>query len=199
MNFTTLLIASHNKGKVREIGELLAPLGLHVKSAAELNIVEPEETGNTFVANAQLKAHHCAKASNLPALSDDSGLVIPALGGDPGIFSARWAGESKDFSLAFARIQSELKDVDALPPVAAYFVCVLCLAFPDGRAFDFEGRIEGTLTFPPRGLKGFGYDPIFIPDGYDVTFAELEPNIKSSISHRAKAFALFLEFLHSNR
>jgi XTP/dITP diphosphohydrolase len=196
---STLLIASHNKGKVREIGELLAPLGLQVKSAAELNIVEPEETGDTFVANAQLKAHHCAKASNLPSLSDDSGLVIPAIGGDPGIYSARWAGEAKDFSVAFTRIQSELKEVDALPPVAAYFVCVLCLAFPDGRAFDFEGRIDGTLTFPPRGEKGFGYDPIFIPNGYDVTFAELDPNMKTRISHRAKAFDLFLAFLHANQ
>lgn len=193
-----LVIASHNAGKVREIGALLAPLGFAVQSAGDLNISEPEETGTTFIANAQLKAHHSAQAAGIPALSDDSGLVIPVIGGAPGIYSARWAGENKDFSVAFARIQDELAKASTTEPVPAYFVCALCLALPEGKAFDFEGQVHGTLTFPPRGDKGFGYDPIFIPNGYDVTFAELDTNIKNEISHRANAFAQFLSFLKTN-
>ncbi len=190
-----LLIASHNAGKVREIGELLAPLGISVTSAGEHNIDEPEETGATFVENAELKARHCMQASGMAALSDDSGLVVPAIGGAPGVYSARWAGEKKDFSIAFARIEKELREAGATLTSPAYFACVLSLCLPDGQIHSFEGRVDGALTFPPRGGKGFGYDPIFIPNGYDVTFAELPANIKNSISHRADAFSKFLSYL----
>lgn len=189
--FSTLVIASHNEGKVREIRELLTPYSMKVISAAEVGVDEPEETGDTFIANAELKARNTALHANLPALADDSGLVIPALGGAPGIYSARWAGPNKDFSVAFARIQKELGDKDP----AAYFVCVLSLYLPDGQMHSFEGRIDGTLTFPPRGEKGFGYDPIFIPEGYAITFAEIAPAEKTHISHRARAFEKFETFL----
>ena len=190
-----LIIATHNAGKLREFGELLAPLGISVKSAGELGISEPEETGATFIENAQLKARHSAAASGLPALADDSGLVIPAIGGAPGIYSARWAGPNKDFSVAFARIQHELDD----KPRDAYFVCVLALSLPNrGEEIVFEGRIHGTLTFPPRGSNGFGYDPIFTPEGYDVTFAEMDANIKNRISHRANAFSKFMEYVRAS-
>ncbi len=187
----TLVIASHNAGKVAEIAELIAPLKIKVISASKANIVEPEETGSTFAENAALKAEHAATASGLPALSDDSGLVVPAIGGAPGIYSARWAGANKDFSIAFARIQKELQN----NPADAYFICVLALSIPNEQTRLFEGRIDGTLTFPPRGDKGFGYDPIFIPNGYPITFAEIDPVEKNRISHRARAFAKFLDFL----
>lgn len=192
-----LVIASHNAGKLREFTALLAPLGIEVTSAGELGISEPEETGKTFTENARLKAHHCMAASSLPALSDDSGLVIPAIGGAPGIYSARWAGDKKDFGVAFARIQRELALADAPADSPCYFVCVLSLCYPGGEIIDFEGRVNGTLTFPPSGDKGFGYDPIFTPDGYDVTFAALDANIKNNISHRARAFTKFLEYIRS--
>jgi XTP/dITP diphosphohydrolase len=191
----SLIIASHNQGKVAEIGALLAPLAVSVVSAGELGISEPEETGTTFVANAELKAIHSMQAGNKPALADDSGLVVPALGGSPGVYSARWAGPGKDFSVAFARIEKELAEKGAKAPVAAYFACVLCLALPVGGVHVFEGRVDGTLTFPPRGEKGFGYDPIFIPDGYDVSFAQMAAAEKNRISHRARAFEQFLAFL----
>jgi XTP/dITP diphosphohydrolase len=190
--FSTLIIASHNKGKVVEIDELIAPLGIKVISATQANIVEPEETGDTFEANAQLKAEHATNATGMAALSDDSGLVIPAIGGAPGIYSARWAGPDKDFSVAFKRIEDELGD----KPRAAYFVCVLALAMPNAPTQLFRGEVHGTLTFPLRGDKGFGYDPIFIPAGYDITFGEFDPAHKNAISHRAKAFEQFLQFLH---
>ena len=183
-----LVIATHNAGKLREISALLAPFGMQVQSAGELNISEPEETGVTFAENAALKALHSATQSGLPALADDSGLVIPALNGDPGIYSARWAGEGKDFSVAFARIERELKAAGASTTPEAYFICVLCLATPDGKTEFFEGRIYGTLHFPPRGDKGFGYDPIFMPEGHSETFGEIAPDVKNRISHRAKAF-----------
>jgi XTP/dITP diphosphohydrolase len=181
----TLVIASHNKGKVREIAELLAAYVAHFPSAAELNLAEPEETETTFIGNAELKARAAAAASGLPALADDSGLVVPALGGAPGIYSARWAGPDKDFAVAMKRVETELGDRDP----AAYFVCALSLAWPDGHAESVEGRIHGRLVFPGRGTKGFGYDPIFIAEGRDITFAEMDPDEKHSISHRADAFA----------
>ena len=191
-----IVIASHNVGKVREIGALLDPLGLEVVSAAALNLLEPEETGDSFHANAKLKSLASATASGLPALADDSGLCVEALGGAPGIYSARWAGESKDFTLAMTRIQKEIEATGASAEgAAAYFICVLSLAFPDGREFAFEGRIDGTLTFPARGLHGFGYDPIFVPKGYDFTFAEMDAEHKHRISHRSHAFEKLLGFL----
>ena len=186
---TTLVVASHNEGKVREIRDLLAPFAVTTRSAKELNLPEPEETGTTFAANAQLKAEAAAKGAGMLALADDSGLEVEALGNAPGIYSARWAGEAKDFTAAMARIERELA---AIPNASkrARFVCALAIAHPDGRATEiFEGTVEGTLTFPPRGSKGFGYDPIFIADGHTKTFAEMEPDAKHAISHRAHAFA----------
>jgi XTP/dITP diphosphohydrolase len=180
-----LVIASHNQGKVREIGDLLAPFGAEVVSAATLGLPEPEETGSTFVANAELKARAAAIASGLPALADDSGLEVATLGGAPGIFSARWAGPDKDFAAAMARIQAELGDTGDR---SARFVCVLSLGWPDGRCDSFEGLVDGNIVWPPRGDKGFGYDPIFVPTGGTQTFAEIEPAAKHAISHRADAF-----------
>ena len=183
----TLVLASHNKGKVREIGELLAPFGLTVKSAAELNLPEPDETELTFSGNALLKARAAAKESGLPALADDSGLCVTGLNGDPGIYSARWAGDAKDFNAAMARIEHELRDKHETDPTAK-FVCALALVTPDGGEHMFEGEVHGTLTFPPRGTRGFGYDPIFVMDGMIETFGEIDPGLKHGISHRAKAF-----------
>ncbi len=185
-----LIVASHNAGKVREINALLAPLGITVHSAAELNLPEPEETGVTFEENAALKARAAALGANMASLADDSGLVVPTLHGAPGIYSARWAGDTKDFSFAMARVESELRAAGVEPNgAAAYFVCVLALSDIQGNVQCFRGEVHGTLTFPPRGAHGFGYDPIFIVDGYDVTFGEMEPNEKHAISHRAHAFA----------
>lgn len=180
-----LVIASHNAGKVREIGELLAPFGVSVVSAGDLGLDEPEETGTTFVANAELKAHAAAKAANLPALADDSGLAVDGLNGDPGIYSARWAGASKDFVAAMALVNERL---GANPDRNARFVCALALAWPDGQCETFEGVVEGELVWPPRGSRGFGYDPMFLPRGRDLTFGEMDPEAKHEISHRADAF-----------
>lgn len=180
-----LIVASHNAGKVREIHELLEPFKADVVSAAELNLPEPEETALTFIGNAELKARAAATGAKLPALADDSGLVIDALNGAPGIYSARWAGPEKDFAFAMKRIENEMREHSN---TRAHFVCALSLAWPDAHCESFEGRICGHLHFPPRGLKGFGYDPIFIPDGMNVTFAEIEPAAKHAISHRADAF-----------
>jgi XTP/dITP diphosphohydrolase len=184
-----LVIASHNKGKIVEIEELLAPLGGETVSAAELGLAEPEETGESFTANALLKARAAAEASGLPALADDSGLTVPALGGAPGIMSARWAGPNRDFNAAMARLARELAGHSDR---RAAFVSVLALAWPDGEARCFEGRVKGTLIFPPRGSRGFGYDPVFIPDGHSETFGEMEPAHKNAMSHRAVAFAKLL-------
>ena len=182
-----LVIASHNAGKVREIAELLQGHGIEVVSAAELDLPEPEETGTTFVANAELKALQAADLSGLPALADDSGLCVDALGGDPGIFSARWAGESKDFGLAMRLVEDRLsEDQDA--PRDAHFVCALALAWPDGHVEWFEGRVEGVLVWPPRGENGFGYDAMFQPCGHERTFGEMEFAQKHAIGHRADAF-----------
>lgn len=181
-----LVIASHNAGKVREIAELLAPFGVEVIAAATLKLPEPEETGMTFLANAELKARAAAAAA-LPALADDSGLVVEALAGAPGIFSARWAGPTKDFAIAMKRVEDELQ-AKSQADRRAHFIAALALCWPDGHCESFEGRVDGTLVWPPRGDKGFGYDPIFVPDGYSRTFGEMEPAAKHAISHRADAF-----------
>jgi non-canonical purine NTP pyrophosphatase (RdgB/HAM1 family) len=190
-----LIIATHNPGKLAEIRQMLAPYGLTVRSAGELGISEPEETETSFAKNAALKARHSALAAHFPALADDSGLVIPAIGGAPGVYSARWAGAGKDFTVAFARIEAELAKHNAPKNAPAYFVCALALSLPDGNVHFFEGRIDGHLVFPPRGDLGFGYDPIFVPEGYDITFGEMNPDEKNRISHRARAFAKFEEYL----
>jgi XTP/dITP diphosphohydrolase len=180
-----LVIASHNPGKIVEITALLAPFGIEVLGAAALRLPEPEETGDTFEANAALKAHAAAGATGLPALADDSGLVVPALAGAPGIYSARWAGPAKDFAAAMARVNRELGEKNR----SASFVSVLALAWPDGDEALFRGEVHGTLTWPPRGDNGFGYDPMFIPEGYSQTFGELPHQVKYAIDHRARAFA----------
>ena len=190
-----LLIATHNSGKAKELAQLMAPLGIAVVSAKELNLAEPEETGNTFQANAKLKSTAAAMAAGIPALADDSGLEVTALGGDPGIYSARWAGYDKNFALAMGKIETLLTDK---ADKAARFVCVLSLAWPDGRSVEFTGLVNGEISFPMRGDKGFGYDPIFVPQGYSQTFAEMEPDFKQKISHRADAFNKFLAFLSRN-
>jgi XTP/dITP diphosphohydrolase len=184
-----LVIASHNPGKVREIAALLAPQGLSVISAASLGLPEPEETGATFAENAVLKATATATAAGLPALADDSGLAVAALGGQPGIYSARWAGPEKDFTIAMQRVQKELA---GRQDRSAAFICVLCLAFPGGTNETFEGHIDGTLVWPPRGAQGFGYDPMFVPEDGVLTFGEMAPAAKHAISHRARAFAKLL-------
>ena len=183
-----LVIASHNAGKVREIAELLGPHGIEPVSAGDLGLPEPEETGTTFVANAELKARQAADLSGLPALADDSGLCVEALDGEPGIFSARWAGESRDFNEAMRRVEMNLGTKGPNASRNAHFVCALALAWPDGHIEWFEGRVDGTLVWPPRGDRGFGYDPVFLPDGGDQTFGEMDPAGKHAISHRADAF-----------
>ena len=181
-----LAIATHNPGKLVEIAELLRPYAVETVGAAALGLAEPEETGATFEANAELKAQAAARASGLPALADDSGLVVAALGGAPGIYSARWAGPKRDFAAAMARVERELA---GKPDRRAMFVAVLALAWPDGHVQLFRGEVRGTLVFPPRGTHGFGYDPIFVPDGGKETFGEMAPAAKHAISHRARAFA----------
>ena len=185
-----LVIASHNPGKVTEIAALLLHFGVAVVSAAELDLDEPEETGSTFAENAARKARAAATASGLPALADDSGLVVPALGGDPGIYSARWAGPEKDFAAAMAKVETALAGkMDR----RAHFTCALALAWPDGHVEGFEGEVYGTLVWPARGTRGFGYDPIFQPEGQDITFGEMDPDRKHEISHRARAFTLLVD------
>lgn len=191
-----LIIATHNQGKVREFRALLTLLGFTVKSAGELGLDEPEETGLTFEANAELKARAAALAAHLPALSDDSGLAIPALDGAPGIYSARWAGEKKDFGAAMARVAQELHARGIEPTgTPAYFVCALSYADATGKTRTVRGEVHGTLTFPARGDKGFGYDPIFIANGYSQSFGEMDPDEKHRISHRAQALELMLDLL----
>ena len=184
-----LVIASHNPGKVEEITVLLAPFAIDAVSAVALGIAEPEETGDSFEANAALKATAAAEASGLPAIADDSGLVVPALGGGPGIYSARWAGPAKDFRVAMQRVHRELADRDR----SAQFVAVLALAWPDGDLELFRGEVAGKLVWPPRGERGFGYDPIFVPEGGVATFGEIDPAQKYRISHRARAFAKLVD------
>lgn len=187
-----LVVASHNAGKVREIGDLIAPFKVEAISAASLNLPEPEETETTFTGNALLKARAAARAAKLPALADDSGLCVDALGGDPGIYSARWAGPSKDFAVAM-RLVHERMSAKALGDDKAHFVCALALAWPDDHAEVFEGKVHGRIVWPPRGTLGFGYDPIFVAEGYDITFGEMEPAKKHAMSHRARAFAKLIE------
>ena len=183
-----LVVASHNAGKVREIAALLAPFGLDVVSAGTLGLDEPEETGATFIDNAVLKARAAAEVAKLPALADDSGLEVMALNGAPGIYSARWAGATRDFSVAMNRVRDEMKE-SGNADTSARFVCALALAWPDGHVETVEGEVRGHVVFPPRGGNGFGYDPIFIADGNTMTFGEMEPEAKHAISHRADAFA----------
>lgn len=182
-----LVVASHNPGKVREIAELLVPFGLEVVSAGELGLPEPEETGATFQENAELKARAAAEASGLPALADDSGLAVAALDGAPGIYSARWAGPEKNFVKAMEKVETALREKGA-EDRSAHFVCGLALAWPGGACEYFEGRVNGQLVWPPRGTKGFGYDPVFQPVGQELTFGEIEPERKHAMSHRAAAF-----------
>ena len=185
-----LVIASHNPGKVREIEELLSPWSIEVVSVSELNLPEPEETGLTFVANAKLKADAAALGANLPALADDSGLAVDALDGAPGIYSARWGGEAKDFDMAMARVNTEIGDN---PDRGARFVCALALTWPDGHSEVFEGDVRGTLVWPPRGPKGFGYDPMFLAEGDTGTYGEIDPARKHENSHRAVAFRALID------
>lgn len=192
-----LLVASHNEGKVTEIRALVEPFGVETVSAGELGLPEPEETGTTFKANAELKAMAAAKAADMPALSDDSGLAVEALGGDPGIYSARWAEtpEGRNFESAMTRVEKELNAANNGPGGNrdARFVCALTLAWPDGHMETFEGTVGGVLVWPPRGTRGFGYDPVFLPNGHTLTFGEMDPAAKHAISHRADAFAKLIE------
>jgi XTP/dITP diphosphohydrolase len=190
----TLVVASHNQGKIREIRDLVLPFGLDVKSASELDLPEPEETETTFAGNAILKAQAAADRAGLPALSDDSGLEVECLGGAPGIYSARWAGPSKDFAVAMRKVAEEItaRHGWTKPGPRANFTCALCLARPGAEPRVFEGKVFGHLVWPARGERGFGYDPMFQPDGYDRTFGEMEPARKHEMSHRAKAFELFV-------
>lgn len=185
-----LIIASHNPGKVREIGELLEPWSVVVVSASELNLPEPEETGLTFVANAKLKADAAALTAKLPALADDSGLSVSALDGAPGIYSARWGGPEKDFDHAMARVNEE---IGTNPDRSAQFVCALALTWPDGHSEIFEGTVDGTLVWPPRGDRGFGYDPMFLANGDAGTYGEIDPAEKHENSHRAVAFRKLID------
>lgn len=197
-----VVLATHNSGKLKEMRELLSPHGVEVISAGELGLPEPEENGTTFEANAKIKAEAAAKASNLPAFADDSGLAVEALNGAPGIYSARWAGSSKNFSQAMRIVEEKLHEANATTPEArkAAFISALCVAWPDGETVTFEGRVDGTLVWPPRGTVGFGYDPMFLPDGKTKTFGEMTAEEKhglpphgEGLSHRARAFLKLAE------
>lgn len=183
-----LVVATHNKGKLAEMADLLRPYGLDCVSAGSLGVAEPDETGTTFEANAALKARHTATATRLPALADDSGICVTALDGDPGVFTANWAGPKRDFARAMRMVEAAL---DGAKDRSAKFVSVLALAWPDGDVELFRGEVEGTLVWPPRGTRGFGYDPVFVPAGHSVTFGEMDPALKHTMSHRAVAFAKF--------
>lgn len=199
-----IVVASHNEGKLREIADLIAPFGFEAKSAKEYGLPEPDETGTTFEQNAYIKAHAAASATGLPALSDDSGLMIDALGGNPGVYTANWAEADdgkRDFLRAMKRAEEAMEAAGAISPDQrkGRFVAVLCLAYPDGKAEYFRGEIEGTLVWPPRGELGFGYDPVFMPEGHDLTFGEMtaeqkhgwKPGQSDALSHRARAFQKF--------
>ncbi len=190
----TLVVASHNKGKVREIEDLIRPFGVNAISAAALGLAEPDETGTMFASNARIKSRAAAAASGHPALADDSGICVDALDGAPGIFSARWGGETKDFTAAMARVahELELRGVAMASKPRAHFVSALALSFPDGEDRIFEGRVFGHLVYPPRGANGFGYDPMFVADGHTLTFGEMDAAAKHAISHRANAFKKFV-------
>jgi len=195
-----LVIATHNAGKLREIRDLLSPFGIECVGAAEMGLPDPEETGVTFVDNAELKARQAADLSGLPALADDSGLSVDALHGDPGIRSARWAEDSegnRDFGRAMDKVWNAVEAAGDDAGHDAHFVCALSIAWPDGEVQSFEGKVHGTLVWPPRGDKGFGYDPMFIANGMSETFAEIEPDHKHSISHRADAFRKLVGWLEA--
>lgn len=192
MKIETLVLASHNKGKLKEFDTLLKGLVGEVKSAADLNLIEPEETGTTFLENATIKAVAAMKATGLPALSDDSGMSVAALNGDPGVYSADWAGPSKDFKAAMALVHDKMGDAS---DKSACFTSVLVLAYPDGRIEHFEGRVDGNIIWPPRGLEGFGYDPMFVPEGHDKSFGEMSADEKHAMSHRARAVVKFIDYL----
>lgn len=189
-----LVVATHNAGKLREISALLAPFGIECLSAGDLGLPEPEETETTFAGNARIKAHAASNASNLPALSDDSGISVDALDGAPGVYTADWAEtpNGRDFPMAMEKTWKLLDEKNAPEPRTAAFNCTLCLAWPDGHDEIFAGKVNGHLTWPMRGDLGFGYDPIFIPDGFDITFAEMDPAKKHEMSHRAEAFKLLV-------
>jgi XTP/dITP diphosphohydrolase len=197
-----LVVATHNAGKLREMRELLTPFGIEANPAAELGLDEPEETGTTFAANARLKAQAATTRTGLPAFADDSGLSVDALGGEPGIHSARWAGPDRNFTRAMELVEAKLRALDALAPAQrrAHFVSALCVAWPDGHLEEFAGDVAGRLVWPPRGERGFGYDPMFLPDGLDKTFGEMTSEEKhglpprgSGLSHRARAFIKLAE------
>ncbi len=190
-----LLVATHNAGKLDEMRALLAPYGVEVVGAAELGLAEPVETEDNFVGNARIKAHAAVAATGLPALSDDSGISVDALGGAPGVYTADWAetGQGRDFGMAMERTWRALEEVDAPLPRTAQFRCTLVLAWPDGHDEVFEGALPGQVIWPPRGVEGHGYDPIFVPDGHDITLGEMSPEAKNRISHRAIAVAKMLE------
>lgn len=190
-----LVIASHNAGKVREIGALLTPLGADVISASELGLPEPEETEDTFAGNARIKAHAAAKGADAPALSDDSGIMVDALDGAPGVYTADWAEtpEGRDFPMAMTKVWNMLEDQQAPEPRTARFCCTLCLAWPDGEDLVVEGKVEGRLVWPMRGELGFGFDPIFLPAGEAETFGEMDPAKKQAMSHRADAFTKLIK------
>lgn len=185
-----LIVASHNQGKIREIGSLLAPFGIEVVSVADLGFEEPDETEDSFVGNARIKAHFAAKASGLPALSDDSGITVDALNGEPGVYTADWAEtrNGRDFPMAMEKVWSKLEEKAAPYPRTAAFRCTLCLAWPDGHDEVFEGIAPGSVTWPMRGAEGFGFDPMFVPDGYTKTFGEMSPEEKLPLTHRTDAF-----------
>jgi XTP/dITP diphosphohydrolase len=193
--FEKLVIASHNTGKLREIGALIAPFGVTAIRAADLGVEEPEETEDTFIGNALIKARASARATGLPALSDDSGIEVAALGGAPGVYTANWAeltpGGPRDFYRAMARVEDEITKTGSADR-RARFICVLALVLPDGTEHVFEGRVKGHLAHAPRGELGFGFDPVFIPEGYDITFGEMDPDLKHAMSHRADAFEKFV-------
>lgn len=186
-----IVLASHNAGKLREISELLAPYGIEVVSAGELGLEEPEETEDNFAGNARIKAHFAAKASGLPALSDDSGIEVEGLNGQPGVYTADWAEtpQGRDFKIAMTRVWALLEEKQVVKPWKARFCCTLCLAWPDGHDEIFAGTVEGQIVWPMRGDRGFGFDPIFQPDGHEETFGEMDPAEKHGMSHRADAFA----------
>lgn len=196
-----LVVASHNDGKVREISALLKPFAVDVVSAKELSLPEPEETGSTFAENAGLKARLAAERAGFPALADDSGLSVDALGGAPGLYSARWAGPERDFAAAMAKVEAELWKAAATGPIArrARFICALALSWPDRHTEVFVGEVAGSLVWPTRGQRGFGYDPMFVADGYDETFGEMDPDVKHRISHRAHAFVQLIEACFTSR
>ncbi|WP_372610278.1 RdgB/HAM1 family non-canonical purine NTP pyrophosphatase [Aquicoccus sp.] len=185
-----LVIATHNNGKLREISALLEPFGVRVSSASEHGLEEPEETEDTFAGNARIKAHFAARGTGLPALSDDSGLMVTALDGAPGVYTADWAetSQGRDFPMAMKKVWTLLENENAPLPRKAAFVCTLCLAWPDGHDEVFEGRVEGQVVWPMRGENGFGFDPMFLPDGEEETFGEMDPERKHAMSHRADAF-----------